>query len=141
MNITERTVSGGRTAILLVPEISLTPHMLKNLRGRFGESVAILHSGLSDGERHDEWLRLKRGEARIVVGARSAIFAPLNNIGVIIMDEEHEQSYISESNPRYDTKVVSEMARRLSPCQADSRQRDTVYRHIHRRPGRQISTH
>ncbi|MGI6701508.1 MAG: replication restart helicase PriA [Christensenellales bacterium] len=107
MNIIERTVSGGRTAILLVPEISLTPHMLKNLRGRFGESVAILHSGLSDGERHDEWLRLKRGEARIVVGARSAIFAPLNNIGVIIMDEEHEQSYISESNPRYDTKVVA----------------------------------
>jgi len=107
MSIIEDTVKKGKTAIMLVPEISLTPQMLKNLRGRFGEMVAILHSGLSDGEKFDEWQRLRSGLARIVVGARSAIFAPLQDVGVIIMDEEHEQSYISESNPRYDTHDIA----------------------------------
>lgn len=107
MNIIKDTVDKGKTAILLVPEISLTPQMLKNLRGRFGDYVAIIHSGLSAGERYDEWCRIESGSARIVVGARSAIFSPLKDIGIIILDEEHEQSYISESNPRYDTHDIA----------------------------------
>lgn len=107
MSIIKDVVSQGKSAILLVPEISLTPQMLKSLRARFGDTVAILHSALGDGERFDEWRRIHSGNAQIVVGARSAIFAPLKNIGVIIMDEEHEQSYISESNPRYDTHSIA----------------------------------
>ena len=93
---------------MLVPEISLTPNMLRLFRSRYGEQVAMLHSGLSAGERFDEWLRLKRGEAKIALGARSAVFAPLENVGVIIIDEEHDASYQSESNPRY---ITSEIAR------------------------------
>ncbi len=107
LSIIRDTVDKGKTAMLLVPEISLTPQMLKLLRGRFGDTVAILHSGLSEGERYDEWCRLRKKEASIVVGARSAVFAPLENLGVIIMDEEHEQSYISESNPRYNTHDIA----------------------------------
>lgn len=107
LSVIKETVDKGETAILLVPEISLTPQMLRSLRGRFGDAVAILHSGLSDGERFDEWCRLESGEARIVVGARSAIFAPIKDIGVIIVDEEHEQSYISETNPRYNTHDIA----------------------------------
>lgn len=93
---------------MLVPEISLTPQMLGLFRARFGNDVAILHSGLNASERYDEWKRLKTGKAHIAIGARSAIFAPLENIGVIIIDEEHDTSYLSESNPRYDTKTVAE---------------------------------
>ncbi len=93
----------GRTAVFLVPEISLTPQMLFQLRARFGSDAAILHSGLSAGERYDEWQRLRTGQAKIAIGARSAIFAPLENIGVIVVDEEHDSSYISESAPRYTT--------------------------------------
>ncbi|MDE7395222.1 MAG: DEAD/DEAH box helicase, partial [Clostridiales bacterium] len=97
----------GKTAIMLEPEISLTPQVLKNFRARFGERVAILHSGLSAGERFDEWQRLLCGEARVAVGARSAIFAPLINVGIIIIDEEHDASYVSDSNPRYSTLEVA----------------------------------
>lgn len=97
----------GKNAIFLVPEISLTPQMLSQLRARFGEAVAILHSGLSPGERFDEWWRLRSGEARIAVGARSAVFAPLENLGVIVIDEEHDSSYVSESTPRYKTFDVA----------------------------------
>ncbi len=93
----------GKTAIFLVPEISLTPQMLLQLRSRFGEKAAILHSGLSAGERFDEWMRLREGEARIAIGARSAIFAPVENVGIIVIDEEHDGSYSSESAPRYRT--------------------------------------
>ena len=96
-------IKENKTAIMLVPEIALTPQMLRQLRSRFGEKAAILHSGLSAGERYDEWWRLRTGEAKIAIGARSAIFAPLENLGVIIIDEEHDGSYISESAPRYDT--------------------------------------
>ena len=99
----EKVLAEGKTAIMLVPEISLTPQILRIFRGRFGDMVAMLHSGLSDGERYDEWRRIYDGDARIVVGARSAIFAPIRDVGVIIIDEEHDSSYISESNPRYNT--------------------------------------
>lgn len=107
LTIIERIVDDGKTAIMLVPEISLTPNMLRRLRERFGNTVALLHSGLSVGERYDEWLRLKTGEAKIAVGARSAVFAPLENVGAIIIDEEHDSSYVSDFNPRYDTISVA----------------------------------
>ena len=104
-------IAAGKTAIMLVPEISLTPQMMGRFRARFGDKVAVLHSGLSDGERYDEWLRLLRGEAVIAVGARSAVFAPLKNVGIIIIDEEHDGSYISEGNPRYVTHEVARFRR------------------------------
>lgn len=107
LTIMEQIVAEGKTCIMLVPEISLTPGMLRQLRERFGDTVALLHSGLSVGERYDEWLRLKNGEAQIAVGARSAVFAPLQNIGAIIIDEEHDSSYISDFNPRYNTAEVA----------------------------------
>ena len=116
MNLIERTLTEGKNAIMLVPEISLTPQIMSNFKGRFGDSVALLHSGLSAGERFDEWKRLFSGEAKIAIGARSAIFAPLENLGMIIIDEEHEASYISESNPRYDTHDVAQFRARFNGC-------------------------
>ncbi len=116
MNLIERTLTEGKNAIMLVPEISLTPQIMSNFKGRFGDSVALLHSGLSAGERFDEWKRLFLGEAKIAIGARSAIFAPLENLGMIIIDEEHEASYISESNPRYDTHDVAQFRARFNGC-------------------------
>ncbi len=109
LNVIAREILKGRTAIFLVPEISLTPQMLMQLRGRFGEAAAIIHSGLSAGERFDEWHRLRSGEAKIAIGARSAVFAPLENIGAIIIDEEHDSSYVSESAPRYSTADIALM--------------------------------
>ena len=108
MNLIERVLKEGKTAIMLVPEISLTPQMHGLFRARFGDNVSVLHSGLSDGERYDEWRRLLLGEAKVALGARSAIFAPLKDVGVIIIDEEHDNSYVSESNPRYFTSEVAE---------------------------------
>ncbi len=116
MNLISRELKNNKTAILLVPEISLTPQILANFKARFGEEVAILHSGLSAGERFDEWRRLYSGEAKIAVGARSAIFAPLENLGIIIIDEEHEQSYISESNPRFNTHEVAKFRANFNNC-------------------------
>ena len=109
LSVIAREIRAGRTAVFLVPEISLTPQMLSQLRGRFGNLAAILHSGLSAGERFDEWCRLRSGEAKIAVGARSAVFAPLENIGAIIVDEEHDASYVSESAPRYSTIEIAQM--------------------------------
>lgn len=97
-------IERGRTALMLVPEISLTPQMLSRFVKRFGRRIAILHSALSLGERYDQWLRIMHGEADIVIGARSALFAPLDNIGIIIIDEEHSETYKSEMNPRYQTR-------------------------------------
>lgn len=97
----------GQGAIVLVPEIALTPQMVAWFRGRFGDQAAVLHSGLSAGERFDEWRRIRFGEARVVVGARSAIFAPIEDVGIIIVDEEHENTYQSESRPRYDAREVA----------------------------------
>lgn len=116
MHLIERVLSQGKNAIMLVPEISLTPQIMSNFKARFGDLVALLHSGLSAGERFDEWKRIFSGEARIAIGARSAIFAPVENVGVIIIDEEHEQSYISESNPRFDTHDVAEFRARYNRC-------------------------
>ncbi len=107
LKLIEETVKLGKNAILLVPEIALTPQTLSRLRGRFKDDCAILHSGLSAGEKFDEWWRLRSGEAKIAVGARSAIFAPLNDVGIIIIDEEHEQSYESETSPRYITSDIA----------------------------------
>lgn len=116
MHLIERALVQGKNAIMLVPEISLTPQIMANFKARFGQSVALLHSGLSAGERFDEWKRLFSGEARIAIGARSAIFAPLENLGIIIVDEEHEQSYVSESNPRYDTHDIADFRARENKC-------------------------
>lgn len=116
LTLIERVVDSGKTAIMLVPEISLTPNMLRQLRQRFGNTVALLHSGLSAGERFDEWLRLKSGEARIAVGARSAVFAPLDNLGAIIIDEEHDGSYVSDFNPRYNTIEVAKQRAKQNGC-------------------------
>ncbi|WP_040535163.1 primosomal protein N' [Schleiferilactobacillus shenzhenensis] len=103
----QAALDDGRTALMLVPEIALTPQMVHRVLARFGDAVAVLHSGLSDGEKFDEWRRIQRGEARIVVGARSAVFAPLANIGVIIIDEEHETSYKQDEAPRYHARNVA----------------------------------
>jgi len=100
----------------LVPEIGLTPQVLSAFRARFGETVAILHSGLTPGERYDEWLRLFNGTARIAIGARSAVFAPIKNIGAIIIDEEHDGSYFAESNPRYHTHEIAQMRAQHNGC-------------------------
>ena len=102
-----RAAQMGRTAIVLVPEIALTPQMVSWFRSRFGEDAAVLHSRLSPGERYDEWRRIRRGDVRVVIGARSAIFAPLQNVGLIIIDEEHEQSYIADNNPHYDARQLA----------------------------------
>lgn len=114
MNAMKKVLESGKTGIMLVPEISLTPQVLMNFRAKFGENVALLHSGLSVGERFDEWKRILMGEAQIVVGARSAIFAPLKNIGLIVIDEEHDGSYTSDSNPRYNTIEVAKKRAELS---------------------------
>ena len=98
----------GRTAIVLVPEIALTPQVLWRFQARFGDIVAVLHSGLSVGERHDEWMRLREGQARVCVGPRSAVFAPLPDLGLVIVDEEHESSYKHEGDPRYDARTVAQ---------------------------------
>ncbi|MGB9803009.1 replication restart helicase PriA, partial [Desulfofundulus sp.] len=101
------TLARGKQAMMLVPEIALTPQMIDIFRGRFGRQVAVLHSRLSDGERYDEYQRLRTGEAGVVLGARSAIFAPLERPGLIILDEEHEPSYKQEESPRYHARTVA----------------------------------
>ncbi len=107
LQVISEALAQGKTAIMLVPEISLTPQVTDRFISRFGDQVAILHSGLSDGEKYDEWRKVERGAAQVVVGARSAIFAPLTNIGAIIIDEEHESSYKQDSNPRYHAREVA----------------------------------
>lgn len=116
MNVIDQMLASGKTALMLVPEISLTPQMVRVFSDRFGKNVAVLHSALSVGEKHDEWFRIYNGEARIVVGARSAIFAPISNLGVIIIDEEHDNSYVSDSNPRYFTHEVAEFRAKYNKC-------------------------
>ena len=117
MEIIDYYLKLGKTSIVLVPEISLTPQMVNRFRERFGDKIAALHSALSDGEKYDEWRRIYRGEASIVIGARSAIFAPLKNIGVIIIDEEHSDSYKqSDSSPRYNAKDVAILRSKYHKC-------------------------
>ena len=107
LQVIAEVLNQGKTAIMLVPEISLTPQMVQRFKSRFGEHVAVMHSGLSQGEKYDEWRKIERGEAEVVVGARSAIFAPIENIGVIIVDEEHEASYKQEEPPRYHARDLA----------------------------------
>ena len=107
MQLIEKVLEKGKRALVLVPEISLTPQMVDRFLARFGEVVAVLHSKLSVGERFDEWNRIKQNEAKIVIGARSAIFAPMNDLGIIIIDEEHDASYKSEMTPRYNAKELA----------------------------------
>jgi len=109
----------GRTAIVLVPEISLTPQTVERFKGRFAnvqDAVAVLHSHLSEGERHDEWHKIHSGRARIVIGARSAIFAPLKNLGLIVVDEEHETTYKQEEAPRYQARDVAIVRAKIEKC-------------------------
>jgi primosomal protein N' (replication factor Y) (superfamily II helicase) len=108
-----RVLAAGQGAIVLVPEIGLTPQAVSRFRGAFGDEIAVLHSGLSDGERADAWRLLRRGERRVAVGARSAIFAPVANLGLIVIDEEHEASYKNGETPRYHTRDVAAVRARL----------------------------
>lgn len=107
MTLIEEGIKRGKQSIVLVPEISLTPQTLARFEKRFGKRVAVFHSALSEGEKYDEYRRVARGEVNVIVGTRSAIFAPLKDISYIIMDEEHSDSYKQENSPRYDTKMVA----------------------------------
>lgn len=116
MSIAMHALKKKQQVILLVPEISLTPQMTGRFFNRFGDKVAVIHSALSLGERLDEWRRIRKGEASIIIGARSAIFAPCDNVGAIIIDEEHEQSYKSESSPRYHARDIALFLSRKHKC-------------------------
>lgn len=117
MELIEDALNKGKTSIVLVPEISLTPQMVLRFQKRFGDNIAAIHSALSDGEKYDEWRRIVSGDAKIVIGARSAIFAPLNNIGMIIIDEEHSDSYKQDdSNPRYNAKDIALLRGKYHNC-------------------------
>ncbi|MFA6939358.1 MAG: primosomal protein N' [Clostridiaceae bacterium] len=109
MHLVKNIINKGKDAIILVPEISLTPQMVERFKGRFGRDITIYHSRLSDGEKQDEWQRVKNGEVKIAIGARSALFLPFNNLGLIIIDEEHETSYKSEQSPKYDSVELSKI--------------------------------
>lgn len=112
----QEALNTNRNALMLVPEISLTPQMVRQVKERFGSSVAVLHSALSEGEKYDEWRRIRRGEAQVVVGARSAVFAPLKNIGLIVIDEEHESSYKQDDTPRYHARDVAILRGKFHHC-------------------------
>jgi primosomal protein N' (replication factor Y) len=109
-----RTMEAGRSSIVLVPEIALTPQMVERFKGALGETVAVLHSGLSAGERYDQWTAIKRGACRVVIGARSALFAPAQDLGLIVIDEEHETTYKENVAPRYHAREVAEFRARLN---------------------------
>lgn len=115
MKVIEDVIKNNKTAILLVPEISLTPQIIKRFTSYFS-NIAVLHSGLSDGEKYDEWRKINEGKVNIVIGARSAIFAPLKNIGVIIIDEEHSQTYKQENNPRYNSIDIAKERCKYHNC-------------------------
>ena len=114
MEAVRKTLALGKSAIILVPEIALTPQMVAWFRGRFGHVAAVIHSRLSPGERFDEWRRIRRGDARVVIGARSAVFSPVRKLGLIVVDEEHESTYFSDHHPRYDAREVA-----LSRCERE----------------------
>lgn len=107
MEAVRQVLAMGKSAIILVPEIALTPQMVAWFRGRFGPVAAVIHSRLSPGERFDEWRRIRRGDARVVIGARSAVFSPVKELGLIVVDEEHESTYFSDHHPRYDAREVA----------------------------------
>ncbi len=108
MNLIKKALDMGRSALMLVPEIALTPQMIESISSHFGDSIAVMHSSLSTGERFDEWKRVRRGDAKLVIGTRSAVFAPLDDLGLIIIDEEQEETYKSENSPRYHARDVAQ---------------------------------
>lgn len=116
LQLIEDVLNLGKTALVLVPEISLTSQLTERFHKRFGNNIAVLHSGLSDAERYDEWRKILREEVSIVIGARSAVFAPLKNIGIIIMDEEHSESYKQENNPRYHALDIAKKRAETHHC-------------------------
>jgi primosomal protein N' (replication factor Y) len=113
LELIEECLSEGKDSIMLVPEISLTPQMVSRFKNRFGDNVAVLHSSLSEGEKYDQWRKIKAGIVKIAIGARSAVFAPFKALGLVIIDEEHEHTYKSEIRPKYLTREVGEMRCRL----------------------------
>ncbi|MGI6357584.1 MAG: replication restart helicase PriA [Bacillota bacterium] len=117
LQLIAQVLQSGQQALMLVPEIALTPQMVQRFSARFGSRIAVWHSGLSRGERHDEWHRVKNGAAGVVIGARSAVFLPFKDLGLIVMDEEHEGSYRQDENPRYHARVVAQFWQRLTGCQ------------------------
>ena len=116
LQLIKEVLEKGKDSIVLVPEISLTPQMVDRFLARFGDVVAVLHSKLSVGERFDEWQKIASGEKKIVIGARSAIFAPVKNLGIIIIDEEHDMSYKSDSTPRYNAKDLAKYISEQNSC-------------------------
>lgn len=116
MNLVSHMLKTGKQSIILIPEISLTPQMVERFKGRFGRDIAVFHSRLSDGERFDEWMRVKMGNVNIGIGARSAIFLPFENLGLIVIDEEHESSYKSDSDPKFDAREIAFMKCELENC-------------------------
>ncbi len=107
MSLIDKAISSGKSVIFMVPEISLTPQTLEKFYSRFGDKVAVVHSGLATGERADEWRKIKSNECSVIVGTRSSVFSPVNNLGLVIIDEEHESSYKSESSPRYHARDIA----------------------------------
>jgi primosomal protein N' (replication factor Y) len=118
MQVADAVLNGGRCVLVLVPEIALITQMERRFRARFGDCVGVLHSGLSAGERYDQWTRILQGEATIVIGARSAIFAPFDNVGIIIVDEEHDSSYKQEGKLRYNARDLAMVRAKQNDCLA-----------------------
>ncbi|MBZ9687959.1 primosomal protein N' [Clostridium estertheticum] len=116
MNLVSYMLKDNKQSIILIPEISLTPQMVERFKGRFGRDIAVFHSRLSDGERFDEWMRVKLGNVKIAIGARSAIFLPFENLGLIVIDEEHELSYKSDMDPKFDAREIAYMKCELDNC-------------------------
>ena len=114
MRAIEATIRGGRKALYLVPEIGLTPLLARRMRSRFGEVLGLLHSGLGDGERYDEWRRIRDGRVEVVLGARSAVFAPIPDVGLVVVDEEHDTSYKQDEHPRYNGRDLAIMRAKMS---------------------------
>lgn len=116
MYLVSQMIKENKEAIILVPEIALTPQMVERFKGRFGKNISVFHSKLSDGERYDEWLRVKMGKVKVAIGARSAIFLPFRNLGLIVIDEEHEGSYKSDSNPKYNAREIGQLKCSIDNC-------------------------
>ena len=116
MNLVSHMLKEKKQSIILIPEISLTPQMVERFKGRFGRDIAVFHSKLSDGERFDEWMRVKLGNVNIAIGARSAIFLPFENLGLIVIDEEHEASYKSDSDPKFHAREIAYIKCELEDC-------------------------
>ncbi|MEG0133282.1 MAG: primosomal protein N' [Clostridium sp.] len=116
MNLVKDMMKNNKGSIILIPEIALTPQMVERFKGRFGRDVAIFHSRLSSGERFDEWMRVKMGNVKVAIGARSAIFLPFENLGLIVIDEEHETSYKSDSDPKYNAREIACLKADIEGC-------------------------